>query len=131
MAMANPSSIFRLTGLQPGVSFGFQIPSAFVTKDGLILHQENCLSPSGWHLDRLEALVGIRRNIKTGKINLENTAFARFTVNPDKSVALLHNPVNRCQTQPRAFPHFFCSEERFEDMKLSLGVHAGACIANG
>ena len=35
------------------------------------------------------------------KINLENAAFARFTVNPDKSVTLLHNSVDCRQTHLR------------------------------
>src|SRR6202040_2003542 len=95
-----------------------------------ILYQENCLGPCGWHLHWLKALAGIRGDVDTGKINLKNAAFARFTVDPDKSVALLHNSVDRRQTQPRAFFYLFGREKRFEDMNLRLGVHAGAGIAD-
>ena len=76
---------------------------------------------------------GSRRNPhqhRHGEVNLENAAFARFTVNPDKSVTLLRNSVDRRQTQPRAFSCFFGRIERFEDMNLSRGVHADACIAD-
>src|ERR1700675_4993285 len=130
MALANLHRFFRIAGLQHGVTLGFQVHSAYVAKDGFILHQENCLSPRGWHLDWLEALVGIRSSVDTGEINRKNAAFARFTVNPDESVALLHNSVDRRQTQPRSFSGLFGRIERFENMNLSLGVHADACIAD-
>src|SRR3984885_13236485 len=107
MALANPHRFFRIAGLQHGVTFGFQVHSAHVAKGGFIFHQENCLSPRGWRVDWLEALVGIRSSADTGEENLKNAAFGRFTVNPDESVALLHNSVDRLQTQPRSFSGFF------------------------
>src|SRR5579864_623095 len=116
MALANLHRFFRIAGLQHSITFGFQVHSAYVAKGGFILHQENCLGPSGWHLDWLGALVGTCSSVDAGKINLKNAAFARFTVNPDESVALLHNSIDRGQTQPSAFSCFFGRIERFEDM---------------
>src|SRR5579864_1383785 len=130
IALDNLHRFLRIASLQYDVTLGFEVHSAYVAENSFILHQENCLCPCGWHMDYLEALVGIHTSIDTGKINLENAAFARFTVNPDKSVTLLHDSVDRRQTQPRTFSSFFGRIERFEDMNLSRGVHADACIAD-
>ena len=53
----------------------------------------------------------------------------RLTVNDDAATRLFHDSVDCCQTQSRAPAWLFGCEERFENVRLGLGIHAVTGVA--
>ena len=51
-----------------------------------------------------------------------------LAVDPNEAAALFHDSVHGCQTQPRSLASFLGCEERLEDARLSLGIHAEASV---
>src|SRR5713226_3152 len=91
-----------------------RIPQEAAQRFG-VLHQEDGLGAVslGCRADRARY---VRGNIfYSGKVNLECGSAARLAVDPDDPATLFHSSVHGGESEPRAFPKGFRSEERFED----------------
>ena len=65
------------------------------------------------------------------EINAEEAALPGFTVDMYKPGVLLDDAVNRGEAHAAAFATALCSEEGFEDVFASFGIHADAGIGYG
>src|SRR5207237_356647 len=72
-----------------------------------------------------------RRHVKAGKIDLETCPATDLGIDRDVTVALLHDPVDSGESQPRPLADFFRREERLEEMRPDRGVHPGARVGHG
>src|ERR1700733_14976910 len=73
---------------------------------------------------------GLFADIGTRKIGAERGTALWLTVDENVGAALLHDAVNRGQTKACAFGTFR-GEERFEDARLGVTIHADASVTDG
>src|SRR5204862_331323 len=71
------------------------------------------------------------RRVDAGEVDLEGGPHAQLAVHPDESATLLHDAVHRCQAEARTLAFLLGGEERLEQVRLRLGIHAGAGVAAG
>src|SRR5262249_21967127 len=72
----------------------------------------------------------VRLSDQTRQVDIKERPDADFAVNPDIASALLYDSVDGCQPETRAMARFLRGEERLEDMRPGLGIHAVACVTH-
>ena len=74
----------------------------------------------------VESFVGadrLGRLIQTRKVYFERGSLVGLAVDPDKSPALLNNPVHSGKAQTRSFAYLFGGEERLKNARLHFRAH--------
>src|SRR5205807_4789269 len=75
-------------------------------------------------------LLDFRSALVHGQIDAEGRAVPRFAIDVDVPVVLFDDAVGHGEAEARAFAQLFGREERLEDARLRLGVHACAGVAH-
>src|SRR5215471_21713049 len=79
---------------------------------------------------RLPAIGQNRWFIDSRQVNLERGSHTFLAIYKDVPLALLHDSINRTQSQSRTFAKALRRKERLEDMSYGVFVHARAGIAH-
>ena len=87
-------------------------------------HRFRSAAAAGFGGGRLSEVGGARQ------VDVERRAAAHLALHFDGAAALLHDAVHRGQAEARALAVLLGREERFEDARRRLRVHAGAGIAD-
>ena len=81
----------------------------------LVFYDENRFIAAGHRFLRRGREPRLRNFDRARKINLKRGARARIALNFDPTLVLLHDAVNRRESESRALADFFRGEERLED----------------
>ena len=97
----------------------------FDKEDRFPIHQE----PRSWLISSgLDRLVAPR---STRQVDFEYGAHRQFAVYPDESFVLLHDSIDRCQSESRAFAQRLSGIEGLEDVGQMFGKNSGTIVADG
>src|ERR1051325_1070728 len=72
-----------------------------------------------------------RHVVDPRQIDVECSSLSRLTIDPDASLTLLYDPVDRGKAQTGSFAKLLGGEERLEDLFLRLAVHSAAVVRDG
>ena len=100
-------------------------------QDGrLVLHHQHRLRPPARRRRLRFHPPGRGRPLDPRQVHLEGGPLPRLAVHVDEAVVLLDDPVDRGQPQPRALPRPLGREERLEQVRQRLLVHAAPVVAH-
>src|SRR5437868_4608267 len=115
MLLGDLQSLDSVGRNQYPIASGLQSVAEQFAEGAFVFHHEK-RRRSGWKRCQLWGLWGkiFHRPVDLWEIDSEGCAFPQFAVGEHVPATLLHNPVDRSQSQARAFPRFLCGEERFK-----------------
>ena len=120
VALAERQGLRAVAGFHDRVARGLQALADELPQRPLVLDQED-----GFRSSRNRGLDGrrfLRRSRLVGprEVDLEGRALPRLAVDEDVAAALLHDPVDSSQAQPRPLAGLLGREERLEGAGLDL-----------
>src|ERR1017187_6914516 len=108
--------LFGAFRLQHVIPVALQKNTRQFAQIGFVLRDQNRLAPSCRRFGGMQFMRPASRSFRRRQIDAERAAASRFTRYLNASTALLHNPVHRRQSEPRAYAHRLGGEKWLEDM---------------
>src|ERR1035438_7801469 len=123
VSLAAIYGLIRVLRYQHGVAFGFKIDTADIAKTRIVFRQQNRFV-SSQRFFTLHNLFLSGSRVQARQVNRETASSSNFAVNPNKPVALLHDPVHGRQPESGSLPLILGRKEWLEDPQLGFGAHS-------